>query len=186
MSHNYRWTFLFPALFSVQRLENNAVGARFSGIHCLSVVGPPLNLLKKEQDRGIYNPAFERSAPKNAMKPLHVFQSSNLSGSQLFCALKNSFSRSLQLSFVRSFDTREMPLRGGFHLDLFEVLLARLLELSGRTASFRSFSFRSAFCLCFRLIEVQEKARSVDRIFFCLYHVFKENDFVSCAVDIFS
>ena len=31
-----------------------------------------------------------------------------------------------------------MPLHGGFRLDLFEVLRARLLELSGGTASFWS------------------------------------------------
>ena len=31
--------------------------ARISGIHCLSSVWTPLNLLNKEQDCGIYNPA---------------------------------------------------------------------------------------------------------------------------------
>ena len=58
MSHDSKWTFLFPTLFSVQRLENTAVGARFSGIHCLSLVWTPLNILDKREISWGFRPSF--------------------------------------------------------------------------------------------------------------------------------
>ena len=76
-----------------------------------------------------------------------------------------------------------MPLHGGFRLDLFEVLRARLLELSGGTASFPSLPL-NAFLQMFSLIVVQERSDRSNRFFLC--HLFTENEFVSCAVDLVS
>ena len=57
-----------------------------------------------------------------------------------------------------------MPLHGGFRLDLCEVLRARLLELSGGTASFQSLPL-SAFSLNVFFDCGAREERSVERNF---------------------